>query len=146
MRRIWFLITIILIILSVLSINALNRRIEVIRPLLPKSPSRLNFGLKEPLLGWLVLLERNENCPFDGILDTNGEKSYGPFCYQEKTFLLFVRKYKLLPNTEDKEVINMIGDRDFQWLLTSMVFQDSLDHWIHWRTTATKKIGMPPGV
>jgi hypothetical protein len=64
---------------------------------------------------WLNNLELYENCPINGIIDTNGKISAGPLCYQDSTFISFVKKYNLLPNAEDQEILNMRGDRELQF-------------------------------
>jgi len=95
------------------------------------------------LIEWIKKLGENENCPTDGLIDTNGLRSYGRFCYQEQTFKTFVRKYNLLPNAEETEYMNFIGDEDVQMALTILVFRDSLSNWTHWQNTVLR-IGMPP--
>lgn len=91
---------------------------------------------------WLDRLEKNENCPFDGIIDSNGKKSYGAFCFQEATYLLFVKKYNLMPYAEEYELLNNLSDYDTQRQLAKLMIQDG--GWRHWHTSVTKKIGMPP--
>ena len=97
-----------------------------------------------PLDRWLVKLSKNENCPIEGIIDSNGLRSYGKFCYQLDTFKRYIRKHNLLPYTPDDELLNMISDEDLQWRLTKMMILDDYNNWKHWRNVVEKKIGLPP--
>lgn len=92
---------------------------------------------------WLMKLASHEGCKPEGTMD-RGSLSYGLFCYKEGTFKMFVKKYDLLPNAEEDEIMNLIGDAQFQWKLTRMVFEDSCQNWRNWYTSTVKKIGLPP--
>lgn len=123
-----------------------KERIHTISGQAPVQVINNNYKVSEPgpkFEVWLTRLGKGEACPPHGLVDTNNKKSYGTFCYQEYTFLMFVRKYNLLPQAEDREVLNFIGDKEFQLLLTKKVFDDDLDNWIHWQTTI-RRIGLPP--
>lgn len=94
---------------------------------------------------WLSKLAQHENCPPQGIIDSNNLRSSGIFCYQDSTFIQFVKKYKLMPQAEDKEILNMIGDISFQEKLTRMVFEDNPANWVHWYNSVTYGgFGKPP--
>lgn len=99
--------------------------------------------IPDKLDSWLDKLEKGENCNPRGTMD-NGSLSYGAFCYKAGTFVMFVRKFKFLKNTEDAELMNFIGDPDFQRTLTRKEFLEDPNAWKHWRTTIVYKIGFPP--
>jgi hypothetical protein len=106
---------------------------------------------KDPSLEkWIDKLGAHENCPPEGIIDSNGLRSYGRYCYQEGTFIMFVKIYRkkgyeLLPQAEDSELLNMIGDDHFTKELTYIVFKENPGDWTHWRNSV-KKIGVPPNL
>lgn len=77
------------------------------------------------------------------MVDSNGQLSYGRFCYQAGTFIVFVKKFNLMPGAEDAEIMNMIGDEAFERSLTVLEFRHDPRAWWHWQTTVGK-IGMPP--
>ena len=99
----------------------------------------------DPLDEWLLKLSKKENCPREGMIDSNGKKSYSALCFQLNTFKGYVKKYNLLPHTEDYEIINMIDDRNFQFKLAKMMIQDDYNNHNHWKN-AVKKIGLPPKI
>ena len=70
--------------------------------------------------------------PHDG-----GSPSYGLYQYKRGTWLYFVRKYNLFPETEDKELDNIIMDREAQEKVTYEVLKDSKNY-PHWRICLTK--------
>ena len=101
---------------------------------------------------WLFRLSRGENCPPEGIWDVHSF-SYGRYCYKKGTFLGFVRLYNLMPQAEDNEVFNMMGDPKFQDILTRAVFENNPKDRVHWRNTVLgneklgiKGIGLPPNL
>ena len=110
------------------------------------SPNRQNEQLEE----WLDKLAKHENCPATGIIDSNGERSYGDFCYQKTTFVNLVTKYRaeynLLPYAEEVEIPNWIADNEFQRELTKIVIAEESSKTVTgmWYTTIEKKgLGLP---
>jgi len=100
---------------------------------------------KDELDLWLDELAKKENCPIEGIIDRNHKMSFGKFCFQFDTFKIYVRKYNLLPNTEDQELYNWISDNEFQRKLARMMLEEDINNWKHWQLS-TLKIGKPPKV
>lgn len=79
------------------------------------------------------------------ILDHNDRYSYGCLQFQMETFEAYVKRYELLPNTEDSELENMIYDCDFQKLLTRKMIEEDPENWRHWYTSVAKRgLGLPP--
>lgn len=68
-----------------------------------------------------------------------GFESWGLFQYQPATFRAEVRKYKLLPNSEDQELMNSITDPNVQIKLTRLILADGGGK--HWRTCYYQKYG-----
>jgi len=104
----------------------------------------------DALDSWINRLARNENC-YVGIKDgelvgtwDNGSYSYGALCYKRGTFIMFVRKFNLLPEATDDEIMNQIGDVRFQKQLTRLVMEDSWNNWSHWYNNTKHVIGYPP--
>lgn len=116
-------------------------------PLQRSSPIPSSFA---PLEAWLSGLEEKENCPPDGVWDVHS-LSYGIYCYKEKTFLGFLKtpKYRkaLAPNTEDGELMNLIGDPLFQRNLTRMIVlnesADTIEN-LWWTSIVKRGLGLPP--
>ena len=104
--------------------------------------SEIIINQKSDLYAWIEKLGDNEGCSTIGTPD-NGSLSYGRWCYKSGTFKMFVKKYNLLPDTEENEIMNWIGDNSFQRILTRAVFNDSITNASHWKNTV-KKIGNPP--
>ena len=102
---------------------------------------------KDELDIWLDKLSKMENCPAEGILDTNKKMSYGCLCYQKTTFFVYTKLYNLLPEAEDQEYMNMIGDCDFQKVLARKMIEDNYNSWTHWWISVVKRgLGKPPKV
>lgn len=93
------------------------------------------------LAQWINKLATYENCSIEGIRDNNGLKSFSCLCFQEETFIRQVKKYNLLPYAEDKEILNMIGNCDFQKELAYKMIKDNPENIWHWKTSV-KKIGV----
>ena len=103
---------------------------------------------------WLDKLGEMENCPTTGMVDSNGKKSYGKFCFQKDTFLGTVKKYReeynLLPYAEEQEFFNWIADEQFQRELVKIIIKEEKDlvggkprYSYHWYTTIWKR-GLGP--
>ena len=99
-------------------------------------------GEQDTLDVWLDKLAIAENCPPNGMVDSNGLKSYSTYCFQERTFVTYVKKYNLLPQCEDNEILNWINDEQFQRKLAKEMLKDNIKNYDHWRLS-TKKIGKP---
>ena len=69
---------------------------------------------------WIAKLEKRENCSSTGTWDSSSW-SYGAMCFKFNTFRHYVRQYELLPDAEDNELMNWIGDADFQRELTKLI-------------------------
>jgi len=93
---------------------------------------------------WIEHLAKHEGCSPTGTPDM-GSLSYGDLCFKKGTFVGFVKQFNLLPQCEGDEVMNWIGDGQFQRKLAKMMIEDKYSNWQHWRTTV-KKIGLPPKV
>jgi hypothetical protein len=91
---------------------------------------------------WIDTLEQNEGCPVNGIIDSNGIKSYGPACFQMQTFKEQVRKYQLVPYANDNELYNWISDEPLQRRLIKLMLAENINNAYKWANTI-KKIGMP---
>ena len=100
--------------------------------------------IKDELDVWLDKLETYENCPVEGIVDTNHKLSYGCLCFQFSTFKSFVKQYNFLPEAEEREYLNMIGDCDFQKILAKQMLQSDYNNWKHWWTSVRRGLGLPP--
>ena len=102
----------------------------------------------EALERWLDKLITYENCPIDGIVDTNGYKSYGPFCYQRATYLDFMSKYGqiCMPYAEEGEWLNNLSDHHTQRCLTKNVILVDKNAYKHWFTSTVIRegLGLPP--
>jgi hypothetical protein len=99
-------------------------------------------GNKDTLDVWLDKLEIAENCPSLGMVDSNGLKSFSSLCFQEQTFVTYVKKYNLLPQCEDQEILNWINDGEFQRVVAKKMLEDNLLNYDHWRNSV-KRIGKP---
>lgn len=103
------------------------------------------------LAEWLDLLESKENCSPTGTPD-NGSPSYGAYCFKKATFLEKVKKHKkkynLLPNAEEVEHINWLGDNKFQRELVKIVIKEEYHRveGMWWTTITVKKLGLPPKI
>ena len=100
--------------------------------------------IKDKLDTWLDKLETYENCPVEGIVDTNHKLSYGCLCFQFFSFKTYVRKYNLFPYTEDNELFNLIGECKLQKKLSRLMILDNYNNWKHWWTSVGRGLGLPP--
>lgn len=102
---------------------------------------------KDSLDSWLDQLAELEshNRGDLKILDHNNLYSYGCLQFQMPTFKEYVRKYDLLPNTEDSELENVIYDCSFQKTLARKMILDNPSNWQHWYLSVSEKgLGIPP--
>jgi hypothetical protein len=83
---------------------------------------------------WINLLGQDENCPPQGIIDSNGLRSYGRYCFQQDTFNRYSTQF---------DMSGSITDNQFQRSLVILIIQQP-SGWKNWYTTVTKKIGQPP--
>ena len=86
---------------------------------------------------WLANLQAHENCPPEGIIDSNGLRSYGPFCYQAATFARYMKIFGL-PTAP-------IWDPATQRELTIRILETYPGGWSNWANSVAK-IGKPPVV
>ena len=105
---------------------------------------------KDMLDLWLDRLADFEcqNCP-DNFrhLDKNNLYSYGCLQFQKNTFYAEVRRYKLLPFTEDAELMNWIYDCQFQkslarYMIQAGGFASARSHW--YTSVVLRGLGYPP--
>lgn len=100
---------------------------------------------------WINKLGKIERCEPNGTWDS-GSLSFGILCFKEKTFIQYVKKFNLLPDAEDKEILNFIGDNFFQKRLARLMILDNFNNWKHWQTSILREcnqfgvcgIGFPP--
>ncbi len=120
-------------------------------PFVVKSPAQVTFGTETPdktvsqthnMDIWLDKLEKAENCPSLGIIDTNGLRSYGPLCFQERTFVNFSLRYNVFPNSEKNELPNLMSGRTEQRKLAKIMLEKDPTAWTHW-INSVKVIGKP---
>ena len=98
---------------------------------------------------WLqkLIQKESEGREHIKILDHNNQYSYGCLQFQMATFRSYIRKYKLLANTEDAERENMIYDCEFQQVLARKMIEDDYSNWRNWYTSVSvRNLGLPPRV
>ncbi|HXJ43283.1 MAG TPA: hypothetical protein VNH18_28640 [Bryobacteraceae bacterium] len=97
------------------------------------------------LAQWIDALAIAESGNRDWIAhqDRDGGYNYGCLQFRERTFLHFVKKFKL--DADPDEVMNLIYDCAFQKRLALDMLRDNPDNWKHWKKTA-RRIGLPPRV
>ena len=96
-----------------------------------------------------LALAESSNTATITILDVNNKHSYGCLQFQEQTFIGYVKRYKLLPEAEDGEIMNQIYDCPFQKDLAGRMIQEDYDNWRHWQNSVLEYqgrtgIGLPP--
>lgn len=97
-----------------------------------------------PMEEYLDKLRDMESCSEQGTPDM-GSPSFGAYCYKTGTYLLFVRKYKLLPNMEDGELINNLSDYRTQRELTRLILAYEPNGARNWYTSIfVRGLGLPP--
>ena len=69
----------------------------------------------------------------------SGSPSYGYVQFKKSTWENQLRYYKMLPEAEDKELMNFIHDKDIQVELAKKMIKDG--KWKHWQNCA-KKTGL----
>ena len=74
--------------------------------------------------------------PFDG-----GSHSRGTLQFKDSTFILYSKRYNLLPEAEDDEILNFIFDADYQKQLARLMLDENINNWRHW-VNCSKKIGL----
>jgi hypothetical protein len=75
------------------------------------------------------------------IIDSNKQFSRGPFMFQDNTFIPAVKKLNLLPEAEDKEILNFVYDYEFAKRVARILIENGED----WRwKNCVRKIGKPP--
>lgn len=112
-------------------------------PMLSKSVNSLSVDilLDLELNRWIDKLGTYENCG-EKILDSNHRYSYGILCFQEATFKGYVKKYNLLPEAEDNEIMNFISDDEFQKKLARTMIREDCKNLNHWFTSVFKRKGL----
>jgi hypothetical protein len=107
----------------------------------PVTPSEPNNHIRE----YLEKLGKMENCPPEGIIDANGKRSYGKYCFQRETLIEGIKKLNLYPHAEPQELDNFLAD---EWTQEQIILS-----WIkenpnllkkHFYTTVVKRgLGLP---
>lgn len=109
-----------------------------------------NVGIErkaDKLDAWIEALvqKESEGKSHIKIMDHNARYSYGCLQFQMETFEGYVKRYDLLPETEDAELENMIYDCDIQKTLTRKMIEEDPENWRHWYTSVAKRgLGAPP--
>lgn len=103
-----------------------------------------------PIWGWLDRLAEDFECagcaPNYKRIDSNGKYSYGCLQFQEATFKTAIRKYQILPDIEDNEIMNRIYDCDLQKIVAAHIWKNEGNlAYYHWKTSIDRGAGMPPG-
>lgn len=122
-----------------------------------KGDARLALGSPETqpklsqdqrLEAWLDKLIVYENCPSQGIIDSNSLRSYGPYCYQKATYLFFMEDFGhiCMPYAERSEWVNNLSDRTTQRCLTRLKILSDPNAYKHWLTSTVIRngLGKPP--
>ena len=68
-------------------------------------------------------------------------KARGILQFWPGTFLTQMKKYKLLPDAEDKEIMNFYTDSDMQRRLARKMLEDDMNNLRHW-TNCGKRLGL----
>ena len=109
---------------------------------------RIDF--KDELDLWIDQLETYEceNCAkTHKTLDTNDKYSHGCLQFQDGTFIEYIRRYKLLPNLSDKEILLQIYDCELQKKTARLMILENYDNWEHWFTSVyVRGLGLPPKI
>ena len=130
--------------------NALLSPVGVLIQKIQENLAQPNFGREIAIVeegdpkinAWLDKLETKEDCPEKGMMDTNGLKSYGKLCFQERTFVYYSLKYNVFPHALEHELPNLMASRTEQRKLARVMLENEPDAWTHW-LNSTKKIGKP---
>jgi hypothetical protein len=94
---------------------------------------------------WINQLQWKENCPEQGMIDSNGLKSYGALCFQAQTFQSYALKYNLFPNAEKAEILNFVSDEKWQKELARRMILGDREAWRNWYTSVkVRNLGLPP--
>lgn len=129
--RAYLLIGALIIISSLLIIVWPAKKIEV-----HPDPESIHLPyISYPMNQWLNELRAHENCPPEGIIDTNGKRSYGPYCFQQETFDRYTKIFHLPPAP--------VSDPTAQRALAILILETYPQGWTNWMTTCLK-IGKPP--
>jgi hypothetical protein len=102
----------------------------------------------DDLDAWVNKLAAEFECvgcrPLYRRIDSNGKYSYGCLQFQERTFTDSVKRYGLLPEAEDQEILNQIYDCDFQKQVARQMLLHEVDGCMHWKTSVLRGAGAPP--
>lgn len=86
-----------------------------------------NYILYPELISELNQCENYGRWDDNRILDSNGKYSYGGLMFQMDTFLLYGKKYKILPQSMTAEwAKTIIYDKDVQTSIANKMIQDGL--------------------
>lgn len=87
-----------------------------------------------------------EGCPPNyRRVDTNGYYSYGCLQFQRRTFITEAKRFDLLPDAEEAELMNHIYSCDFQQLLAKKMIERNYGDWRHWfYSVIVRGYGKPP--
>ena len=120
-----------IIISSLILITLLPKKIEV----RPGPESIILPTVSYPMNQWLDKLQEHENCPSEGIIDSNGKRSYGLFCFQAATFA----RYSKIFGLPTVPIYDPIAQRD----LTILILETYPEGWSNWLRSVSE-IGKPP--
>lgn len=100
-------------------------------------PAPVFYPKRTPAMeAWLDALKARENCPPQGIIDSNDKRSYGPYCFQAATFVMFKKQFAPTNTAQ-------IADPAFQrWLTFEIVTKvpNGAQNWAN----SVRRIGLPP--
>jgi len=102
---------------------------------------------KDALEQWIDKLATYEQCPAEGIIDFNHQKSYSCLCFQMPTFKQYFSKYypEAAKQMEQSDWLNQISDCQLQKELAYRMIQDNYANWKHWAYSITvRKLEKPP--
>lgn len=128
--------------------------IILVSPILAETEEPINKGMFESSPDWWRWVLKNDkelyslaNCESGlkpgaighGDKKITGVESFGLYQFQPSTFKTYVRKYDLLSNSEDHELMNSILDPNVQTKLVRLMLADGGGK--HWYTCYYKKYG-----
>lgn len=117
---------------------------ETQKLLLEANTEPLNEVLETELSGELLelaLCESSNNHLAVNLSDpTPDSPSYGLFQWKTESFYFYNQKYKIVPDLEKNEVLNVIMDREIQIRLTKKVLEEP-EGWKNWML-CSRNIGL----
>lgn len=66
------------------------------------------------------------------VYNDGGSSSYGLYQYKKATWYAYIERYKLFPDAEPAELMNLIWDRYSQELVTRTILTNEPQSWRLW--------------